>query len=94
MLSYSTYLGSSLADGAFGIAADNSGNAYVVGSTFSTNFPVTTGAFQSMNNEPSNLDVYKRQGKYLSYSFELSESSQPPSEVFCPLRTAVGCVAL
>lgn len=55
VLSYSTYLGGSLADGAFGIAADNSGNAYVVGSTFSTNFPVTTGAFQSMNNEPSNF---------------------------------------
>jgi hypothetical protein len=55
VLSYSTYLGGSLADGANGIAADSSGNAYVVGGTFSTNFPVTTGAFQPVNNEPSNF---------------------------------------
>jgi len=55
VLSYSTYLGGNSGDGAYGIAADSSGNAYVVGSTFSTNFPVTTGAFQPANNEPSNF---------------------------------------
>jgi hypothetical protein len=55
VLTYSTYLGGSLADGANGIAVDSFGNAYVVGSTFSTNFPVTAGAFQSVNNEPSNF---------------------------------------
>jgi len=55
VLSYSTYLGGSLADGANGIAVDSSGNAYVVGSTFSTNFPVTTGAAQTVDNEPSNF---------------------------------------
>jgi hypothetical protein len=55
VLTYSTYLGGTLADGANGIAVDSSGNAYVVGSTFSTNFPVTTGAAQSVNNEPANF---------------------------------------
>jgi len=49
VLSYSTYLGGSLSDVAYGIAADSSGNAYVVGTTFSTNFPVTNGAVQPSN---------------------------------------------
>ncbi|MGD1062685.1 MAG: SBBP repeat-containing protein, partial [Terracidiphilus sp.] len=50
VLTYSTYLGGSLSDAAYGIAADSSGNAYVVGVTFSTNFPGTTGGFQPTNN--------------------------------------------
>jgi uncharacterized protein (TIGR03437 family) len=43
---YSTYLGGNGWDFAFGIAVDASGNAYVAGSTHSTNFPATPGAFQ------------------------------------------------
>jgi hypothetical protein len=38
-LVYSTYLGGSANDNGFGVAADSSGNAYVVGDTESTNFP-------------------------------------------------------
>jgi len=53
VLSYSTYLGGSISDVAYGIAVDSSGNAYVVGDTLSTNFPVTSGAFQTMNNTPA-----------------------------------------
>lgn len=45
-LQYLTYLGGADKDYAFGIAADGSGNAYVVGETMSTNFPVDT-ALQS-----------------------------------------------
>ena len=45
-LVFSTYLGGSSDDGANGIAADTIGNAYVTGSTDSTNFPTTEGAFQ------------------------------------------------
>src|SRR5665213_3409596 len=46
-LLYSTYLGGTGADSAFGLVVDGSGNAYVAGSTQSTSFPVTQGAFQT-----------------------------------------------
>ncbi|MFT3746156.1 MAG: SBBP repeat-containing protein [Pyrinomonadaceae bacterium] len=45
-LLYSTYLGGSGSDSGNGIVVDTTGNAYVLGSTASTNFPIT-GAFQS-----------------------------------------------
>jgi beta-propeller repeat-containing protein/centrosomal CEP192-like protein len=47
-LLYSTYLGGSSEDGANGIAVDNAGNAYVVGTTDSTDFPVTPGSFNTL----------------------------------------------
>ncbi len=43
-LLFSTYLGGSLNDTGIGIAVDETANVYVAGLTFSTNFPVTTGA--------------------------------------------------
>jgi Beta-propeller repeat/HYDIN/CFA65/VesB-like, Ig-like domain len=46
-LVYSSYLGGAGAEAGFGIAADSSGNAYVTGVTDATNFPVTSGAFQT-----------------------------------------------
>jgi RHS repeat-associated protein len=42
-LSYSTYLGGSGADYGYAIAADGAGNAYVAGTTASTNFPGVVG---------------------------------------------------
>lgn len=46
-LVYSTYLGGSIGDGAQAIAVDALGEAYVTGSTFSPDFPTTSGAFQT-----------------------------------------------
>jgi hypothetical protein len=46
-LVYSTYLGGNAVDFGFGIAVDSAGNAYVTGSTDSSNFPTTPGAFQA-----------------------------------------------
>ena len=62
-LVYSTYLGGSGlvangnpegGDAGNAIAVDNAGNAYVAGTTFSSDFPVTSGAF-----ETTNLEVVK-----------------------------------
>jgi hypothetical protein len=53
-LAYSTYLGGSgnaevgTGDYGSGIAVDNEGNAYVVGTTWSLDYPVTSGAFQTI----------------------------------------------
>ena len=52
-LIYSTYLGGSLPDYGYAIAVNGSGNAYVTGYTDSLNFPVTSGAYQTVNNAPS-----------------------------------------
>ena len=49
-LVYSTYLGGSGNDDGNGIAVDAFGHAYVTGSTTSDNFPVTSGAFDTMRN--------------------------------------------
>ena len=46
-LVYSTYLGGTGVDQGYGVAVDSSGAVYIAGATDSTNFPVTSGAFQS-----------------------------------------------
>ena len=46
-LVYSTYLGGTGEDYGSGIAVDTAGNAYVTGTTYSTDFPTTAGAFQT-----------------------------------------------
>ena len=55
-LVFSTYLGGAGDDGATGIAVDSSGNVWLKGNTKSTDFPVTSGAFQTVS--AGNFDHY------------------------------------
>src|SRR5438874_1208469 len=75
-LIYSTYLGGSSSDFAFGIAVDSSGNAYVTGHTASTDFP-TANPLQSKNAGSSDVFVAKlnASGSALIYSTYLGGSS-------------------
>lgn len=45
-VNYTTYLGGADADSIAGVALDNAGNAYFVGTTSSNDFPIVTGAYQ------------------------------------------------
>ena len=47
-LTYATYLGGTDGDAAESIAVDGTGNAYVTGTTLSTDLPVTVGSFQEL----------------------------------------------
>jgi uncharacterized protein (TIGR03437 family) len=55
---YATYLGGNANDSAAGIAIDAAGNAYVVGTTFSTDFP-TAAPFQATKGAQSDAFVTK-----------------------------------
>ncbi|MBT3434972.1 MAG: HYR domain-containing protein [Nitrospinaceae bacterium] len=58
-LLYSTLLGGSENDAAYGLAVDISGNAFVTGGTYSAEFPITPGVFQaSLLGSGSNYDVF------------------------------------
>ena len=59
-LVYSTFLGGSRGDWGNGIKVDAAGNAYVVGATYSSDFPVTAGAYQTtLSKNASNIFVTK-----------------------------------
>jgi len=78
-LLYSTYLGGSRSSSGFGIAVDGTGHAYVAGSTISTDFPTTAGAFQRVfNGFATNAFVTKFNfsGSGLLYSTYLGGSDQ------------------
>ncbi len=76
VLSYSTYLGGSSGDSPAAIAVDTSGNAYVVGRTESTDYPVTAGAFQTASGGVEDAFVTKLNstGTALVYSTYLGGS--------------------
>jgi len=61
-LLYSTYLGGSEDDGIFSIAVDGQGNVYATGFTLSSNFPVSSGAYQKAFHGPNPLP----QGRFVS----------------------------
>lgn len=61
-LMYSTYIGGNNADYGYSLAIDAAGNVYLAGATYSTNFPTTSGAYQTT--DPDN-------STYLSEGFVL-----------------------
>ena len=77
-LVYSTYLGGSFTDSGSDVAVDAGGSAYVVGRTFSTDFPTTAGAFQTAPGAPLTNDAFVTRfsaaGNALVYSSYLGGS--------------------
>ena len=77
-MTYFTYLGGSLADSANGIALDSSDNAYVAGSTTSTDFPIV-GAVPQTAYGGGNADAFVTElnatGSALVYSTYLGGSA-------------------
>ena len=61
-LVYSTYIGGQYHENSGGIALDSSGNAFVTGRTYSTDFPVTPGALQPIPSDPYDVFVAKLDG--------------------------------
>ena len=79
-LVYSTFLGGEQADAANGIIVDSFGCAFIAGSTTSSNYPVTSGAFDTVfNGDPYDGDAFvtklNAQGSSLIYSTYLGGSS-------------------
>ncbi|MBN1811302.1 MAG: SBBP repeat-containing protein [Anaerolineae bacterium] len=58
-LLYSTYVGGSSDEDVGGIALDQQGNVYVAGTTHSTNFPTTPGAFTTTYSSSGDVFVFK-----------------------------------
>ena len=75
-LEYSSFLGGSVQDKARGIAVDDSGSAYVVGLTSSSDFPTTSGAYDPTSNGWFEVFVVKlnASGSCLSYGTFLGGS--------------------
>ena len=67
-LVYSTFLGGSASDGAYGIAVDSSGNAYVVGVASSSNFP-SVNPIENFNSSPDDAFVVRVAPDGASFAF-------------------------
>ncbi len=78
-LVYSTYLGGTLRDDVLGLDLDNNGCAYVVGQTYSPEFPVTSGAFDESWNGGSRdgfICKLSADGSKLEYSSFIGTDNQ------------------
>ncbi|MCS1352160.1 SBBP repeat-containing protein [Mechercharimyces sp. CAU 1602] len=79
-LLYSTFLGGTKEDFGFAIALDENGSAYITGETCSTNFPTTTGAFQTQFAGQGNSNAFVSKidatGSQFNYSSFLGGTSR------------------
>ena len=80
-LAYSTYLGGSGYDAAFGVAVNSGGDVLVAGSTYSPDFPSTPGAFQPATGSPRSTSFVTR---ISANTPACSYSTSPASDFFYP----------
>lgn len=73
--SYSTYLGGDAFDGGFAIAVNSAGNAFVTGSTGSTNFPVVNALQPAPAQGDAFISKFNSTGTALVYSTYLGGSN-------------------
>lgn len=94
-LVYSSFLGGNYGEQAYSIAIDSSGNAYVAGVTYSTDFPTTPDAFQPAyhGNGDAFLSVVKAGGAELIYSTFLGGSSPEQGLAVAVNDSGAICVA-
>ncbi len=96
-LLFSTYLGgSSMRDSAKGVGLDAQGNAYIAGTTNSTSFPVTTGAFQTKSTADASGFIAKftvpAGGQVVQHDFSLALN--PSAATISPGGTATGTITI
>jgi len=72
---YSTYLGGSDDDYGYAIAVDDDGTAFVTGTTCSTDFPLTSSAFQSTTTNPEPPNTYAYCDAFIA---KISDGAPPP----------------
>lgn len=77
-LTYSTYLGGGELDQSNGIAVDSFENAYVTGTTTSSDFPITTGAYDTSYNGNGDVFVARFFGRVVlrGVTFSLDKQAQ------------------
>ena len=77
---YTTFLGGSAAETGEGVAVDSTGNVFVAGTTQSTDFPTTAGAFRRTGSAQNSADVFVSKlnatGTALVYSTYVGGSDQ------------------
>ena len=86
-LIYSSFLGGSASDAGYGVAVDLSGNSYVTGSTTSSNFPTTAGAYAtsfSSANAVAFVTEMNAAGSALKYSTFLGRQRRRSGECHRP----------